>query len=76
MPSTDNTGLWSNIFRVPPNPIFGQSIQFSYPIDAFVALDSNMDMKGVQLRSQCVNVNVGRFHFNDNFLIRTLSVYK
>ena len=76
MPSTDNTGLWSNIFRVPPNPIFGHPIQFSCPLDAFVALDNNMDMSAVQLRSQCVNVNVQRFQFNGNFLIHTLSVYK
>ena len=43
-------------------------------MDVFVALDSNMDMRGVRLRSQCVDVNVGRFQFNGNSLIYTLSV--
>ena len=74
MPSTDNTGLWSSIFRVPPILIFGLPTQSSCPVDAFVALDSNMNMRGVQLRSQCVDVNVGRFQFNGNSLIHTLSV--
>ena len=74
MPTTDNVGLWSTIFRVPSNPIFGLPTQFSCPIDAFVAIDNNMRMRGVQLRSQCVDVNVGRFQFNGNSLIHTLSV--
>ena len=74
MPSTDNTGLWSNIFRVPPILIFGLPTQSSCPMDVFVALDNNMDMRGVQLRSQCVDVSVGRFQFNGNSLIHTLGV--
>ena len=74
MPSTDNIGLWSNIFRVPPNLIFGLPTQSSCPVNVFVALDSNMDMRGVQLTSQCVDVDVGRFQFNGNSLIHTLSV--
>ena len=60
MPSTDNTGLWSNIFRVPPNPIFGQPIQFSCPIDAFVALDSNMDMRGVSIKITMYQCECGK----------------
>ena len=74
MPSTDNIGLWSTIFRIPSNPIFGLPTQFSCPIDTFVALDNNMRMRGVQLRSQCVDVNVGRFQFSGNSLVHTLSV--
>ena len=74
MPSTDNTGLWSTIFRIPPNPIFGLPTQFSCFIDAFVVLDSNMEARGVQLRSQCVDANVGSFQFRGNSLIHTLSV--
>ena len=74
MPSTDNTGLWSSIFRVPSNPIFGLPTQFSCPIDTFVAIDDNMRMRGVQLRSQCVDVNVGRFQFNGNSLVHIVSV--
>ena len=74
MPTTDNVGLWSTIFRVPSNPIFGLPTQFSCPIDAFVAIDNNMRMRGVQLRSQCVDVNVGRIQFNGNSLIHTLNV--
>ena len=65
MPTSDTTGFWSTIFRVPLNPC---------PIDTFIALDNNMDMRGVQLRSQCVDVNVGRFQFNGNSLIHTLSM--
>ena len=74
MPSTDNTGLWSNIFTVPSNPIFGLPTQFSCPLDTFVAVDDNMRMRGVQLRSQCIDVNVGRFQFNGNSLVHTVSV--
>ena len=74
MPSTDNTGLWSTIFRVPPNPIFGLSTQFSCPIDTFVALDNNMDLRGVQLRSKCIDVDVGSFQFIDDSLVHTISM--
>ena len=74
MPNPDNTGLWSTIFRVPSNPIFGLPTQFACPIDTFIALDDNMRMRGVQLRSQCVDVNVGRFQFNGNSLVHSLSV--
>ena len=74
MPSIKNTGLWSTIFRIPPNPSFGLPTQFSCPIDAFVALGNNMTVRGVQLRSQCVDVNVGSFQFNGNSLIHTLSM--
>ena len=76
-PSTENTGLWSNIFRVPLNPQFGLPTQFSCPIDTFVALDNNMSMtnlRGIQLRSTCIDVNVGRFQFNDNSLVHTISM--
>ena len=74
MPSSDNTGFWSNIFRVPPDAIFGLPTQFSCPIDTFVALDNNMRIRGVQLRSKCVDVNVGRYQFNSKFMIHTLSM--
>ena len=74
MPTTDNTGLWSTIFRVPPNPFFGLPTQISCPIDTFIAIDNNMMMRGVQLRSQCIDVSVGRFQFNGNSLVHILSV--
>ena len=74
MPSTDNTGLWSTVFRVPPNPFFGLPTQISCPIDAFVAIDNNTRTRSVQLRSQCVDVTVGRFQFNGNSLVHMLSV--
>ena len=73
-PSTDNTGLWSTIFRVPSNPVFGLPTQFSCPIDTFVALDNKMDLRGIQLRSKCIDVNIGRFQFNDNSLVHTISM--
>ena len=74
MPSTDNTGLWSTIFRIPPNLSFGLPTQFSCPIDVFVALGNNMAVRGVQLRSQCVDVNVGEFQFYSNSMIHVLSI--
>ena len=43
-------------------------------MDTFVTLDSHMRMRGVQLRSQCVDVNIGMFQFNGIQLIHTLSV--
>ena len=33
-----------------------------------------MMMRGVQLRSQCIDVTIGRFQFNGNSLVHTLSV--
>ena len=74
MPRTDNSGLLSTIFRVPPNLIFGIPTQLACPIDTFVTLDSDMRMKGVQLRSRCVDVNIGMFQYNGIQLIHTLSV--
>ena len=64
--SSENTkGFVSKLFTVPPKLEFGLPTQFSCPLDAFIFLDSSLNVEAVNYKSKCLQINLGMFPFKN-----------
>ena len=57
-------GFFSKLFAVPPKLEFGLPTRFSCPLDAFIFLNSSLNIEAVNYKSKCLQLNLGMFPFN------------
>ena len=60
-----STGLFSVLLAVPPEYLYGLRTQDSCPLDGFMFLNNDHDLKVVSIISSCLDINLGMFPIVD-----------